>query len=166
MWVLHGKTSNEFVFGSLWPAFKVFEVNTVHKLVNALICEWLTQHHLIWYLSCLWEGLGWVRIWVTLWSNWPSLTLFDICALYGKVSDEFVFGSPWPSFKVAEVNTVYKLVSAITCEIIDQASPNLVFGLFMGRSRMISYLGHLDLLSGSLRSIPCIDLLTFTLWTQ
>ena len=31
-------------------------------------------------------------------------------ALYGKVSDEFVFGSPLPTFKVAEVNSMHKLV--------------------------------------------------------
>ena len=78
--------------------------------------------------------------------------------LYGIISDEFVFGSPCPTFKVAGVNTVYQLVNAITCEIMDPASPNLVFGLIMGRSRMSSYLGHLDLLSRSLRSTQCISL--------
>ena len=43
-------------------------------------------------------------------------------------------------------------MNAITCEIIDPPSPNSVFGLFMGRSRMSLYLGHVDLISRSLRS--------------
>ena len=34
------------------------------------------------------------------------------------------------NFKVAELITVYQLVNAITCEIIDPASPNSVFGLY------------------------------------
>ena len=41
---------------------------------------------------------------------------------------------------------MYQLVNAITYEIIDPASPNSVFGFFMRRSQMGSYLGHLDLL--------------------
>ena len=35
-------------------------------------------------------------------------------------------------------------MNAIACEIIDPASPNSVSGFFVGRSRRISYLGHLD----------------------
>ena len=70
--------------------------------------------------------------------------------LYGKVSDEFVFGSR-PNFKVTEVNTVYQLVNTITCEILDPTSPNSVFRIFMGMYQMISLLGRLDLLSRSLR---------------
>ena len=42
--------------------------------------------------------------------------------------------------------------NAITCERIDPASFNLVCGFFMERSRMSAHLGHLDLLSRSLRS--------------
>ena len=38
------------------------------------------------------------------------------------------------------------LVNAITSKIIDPASPNSVFGLFMGRSPMSLYVGHLDVL--------------------
>ena len=37
---------------------------------------------------------------------------------------------------------MYRLVNAISCKIIDS-----VCELFMGRSRLSSYLGHLDLLS-------------------
>ena len=37
------------------------------------------------------------------------------------------------------------LVNAITCEIFNPASPNSVYGFFMGRSRRSSYLSHLDL---------------------
>ena len=40
------------------------------------------------------------------------------------------------------------LVNAITCEMIDSASPNSVCGFFMGRFRTSLYLGHLDLLQG------------------
>ena len=63
-------------------------------------------------------------------------------------------------FKVAEVHTVFRLVNTITCEIIDPESPNLVFGLFMGRSQMSPYLGHLDLLSRSLRSTQFVNMIT------
>ena len=49
-------------------------------------------------------------------------------------------------FVVRPVNLY--LVNTIT----DPASPNLVCGFFMGRSRMSSYLGHLDLFSRSPRS--------------
>ena len=75
--------------------------------------------------------------------------------IYGKISDEFIFRSHLPILKVAEVNTVYCLVNAITCGIIDPASPNVVFGLFMGGSHMSSYLGYLDLFSRLLRSTHC-----------
>ena len=51
------------------------------------------------------------------------------------------------------VNTVYWLVNAITSEIVDSASPNLVGGFFMGRSRISSYLSHLDLLSRLLPNV-------------
>ena len=44
---------------------------------------------------------------------------------------------------------MYQLVNVITCEISYPASPNSVCGFFMGTSR---YLGHLDLLSRSLKS--------------
>ena len=37
------------------------------------------------------------------------------------------------------------LWNAINCETIDPASPNSVCGLFMERSRISLYLGHLDL---------------------
>ena len=82
--------------------------------------------------------------------------------LYGKISDECVLGSTLPTFKVAEVNSMYSLVnlhlvSAITCEIMVSASPNSLFGLFMGRSLMSSYLVHLDIISMLLRSTPCIS---------
>ena len=40
---------------------------------------------------------------------------------------------------------MYQLVNAVTCDIIHPASPNLVFGFFMGRSQMSLYLGHLDI---------------------
>ena len=73
--------------------------------------------------------------------------------------DEFIFGSPRPAFEVAEVKTVYQLMNVITCEIID-ASPNLVFVHYMGRTRMSLFLGHLDLLSRLPRSTQCIDFLT------
>ena len=52
----------------------------------------------------------------------------------------------------------FYLVNVITCEIIDPSSPNSVRGFFMGRSRMSSYLSHLDLLSRSLGSTQCIRL--------
>ena len=81
----------------------------------------------------------------------------SLFGLNGKVSDEFVFGSPLPTFKVGEVNTVYQLVNTITCEIIDPVSPNWIFGLFMGRSRISTYLGHCDLISRLLRWTPCIS---------
>ena len=45
------------------------------------------------------------------------------------------------------------LVNAITCEIIDPASPNSACGFFMGKSPRSSYLGHIDLLSRSLGSL-------------
>ena len=48
---------------------------------------------------------------------------------------------------------MYQFVNMITCDIIDPTSPNSVFGLFMGRSRMNSYLGHLDLVSSSLLKV-------------
>ena len=54
-----------------------------------------------------------------------------------------------PSVRCLSVNPY--LVNAITCELIDPASPNLVCGFFTVRSRMSSYLGHLDLFSRSLR---------------
>ena len=47
---------------------------------------------------------------------------------------------------------MYQLVNAMTCEIIDPASPNAECWLFMGQSQMSLYLCHLDLLSRSLRS--------------
>ena len=61
-----------------------------------------------------------------------------------KISDYFLFGSHWPTFKIAEVdpvyrlsrfeaNTVYKLVNAITCEMVDPASHNSVCGFFTER---------------------------------
>ena len=82
--------------------------------------------------------------------------------LYGKISDELVFGSPCPTSKVAEVNAAYQLVNFIICEISDPALCNSVFGPFMRRSRTSSYLCHLDLIPRLLRSTPYIDLLTFT----
>ena len=85
----------------------------------------------------------------------------SVCGLFlGRVSDEFVFGSPSPTFKVAEVNTVYQLVNTITCDILNSASPNSVCGFFMGVSQMSLHLGHLDLLSRLLRSAVhvCISL--------
>ena len=42
-----------------------------------------------------------------------------------------------------------KFVNAIICEIIDLASPNSVCGSLLARSRMSSYIGHIDLLSRS-----------------
>ena len=78
--------------------------------------------------------------------------------LYGKISDEVFFGHLDLLSKVAEVNTVYKLVKVITCEIIDPASRNSVCGFFMGRSQKNLYSGQLDLLSKLLRSTQCISL--------
>ena len=57
---------------------------------------------------------------------------------------------------------MYQFVNAITCEITDQASTDSVFGFLIGRSRMSSYLGHLHLLSMSLRSTPCISVNVMT----
>ena len=51
-------------------------------------------------------------------------------------------------------------MNVITCEIIDPASPNLVFELFMGMSQMCSYLGHLDVLSRLLRSNQLVNAIT------
>ena len=49
------------------------------------------------------------------------------------------------------------LVNALTCEI-DPASPNSSCGIFMWRSLMSSYLGHLCLIWRTLRSTQCITL--------
>ena len=70
----------------------------------------------------------------------------------------FLYGFMMGRIMVWALSVNLYLVNATTYEIIDPESPNSVCGFFMGRSRMSSYLGHLDLFSRSLRSSQCIRL--------
>ena len=87
----------------------------------------------------------------------------SVVGFYPKISDEFVFGSPWSNYKVAEVNTAcerdnlwniwHNINYFGTCTFHGKVLDEFVFGSPWRIPR-------------SLRSTSCISLLAFTLWTR
>ena len=61
------------------------------------------------------------------------------CIIFVSFHDHFYTLVLWRSVLYGMGSVNLYLVNARTCEIIDPASPNLVFGFSMGRSRTSSY---------------------------
>ena len=132
------KISDNFLFGSPWPKFKIAEVDLVYRLVN------------LYLVNAISEVIE------------PSSSN-SVCGFFMGSFRMSSYVGHLDQLSTFEFHAVYKLVNAIACEIVDPKSHNSVCGFFMEISRMTSYLGQLGIVSRSLRSTLYINLLTFTL---